>query len=253
VFCPQCGNEIEGDQAFCKHCGARLTAGSGLSSAGNERSNTPWEDRETIGFFTGLYKTAQQVLFTPTSFFKRMSVTGSLADPLLFALIAGMIGLMFFYFWDIVLRDNMQGLMTPEMKAAAHRGMSDGITSPVGAVLTPFLLIMWLFIVSGLLHLFLMMVHGARAGFTATFRVVSYSVSPFLFMVVPYCGTLIMVFWVMTLLIIGLREAHETSGGKATFAVLFPFLCCCGMAFLALVLFMGALVASFGSIFHMYK
>jgi hypothetical protein len=133
--------------------------------------------------------------------------------------------------------------MTPEMKNVAGRGMFDGFASPLGTVMMPFLMIIWLFVVAGILHLSLMLVRGERAGFEATFRVVSYSVSPFLILIIPYCGMMITM----------LRDAHETTGGKATVAVLFPFLFCCGMMVLAAVLFMGALVSSFGAMMNMYK
>jgi len=197
--------------------------------------------------------TAREVLLSPSDFFKKMAVTGGLTDPLLFAMIIGMAGLICLSVWDLVLHDSMQNFMTTEMKSAAGRGMTSGIESPLGMVLMPFLLIIWLFIVSGMLHLFLMMVRGAKAGFEATFRVVSYSVSPFLFMVIPYCGTLITMLWMLTLTAIGLRDAHGTTGGKATVAVLFPFLFCCGMTALCVILFMGALASSFGALMHLYK
>ena len=119
-----------------------------------------------------------------------MPVTGGLTDPLLYAMIVGTVGLLFLSVWRIVLNDPMQGFVTPEMSAAG-RGLSSNVASPLGTAMMPFLLIIWLFIVSGMLHLFVMIVGGARAGFEATFRVVSYSVSPFLFMVIPYCGVLI--------------------------------------------------------------
>jgi len=182
-----------------------------------------------------------------------MPVTGGLTDPLLFAMIIGTVGLMFLSVWDLLLHDSMRSFMTPEMRSAAGGGLSNGIASPLGTVMMPFLLIIWLFVVSGLLHLFLMMVRGAKAGFEATFRVVCYSVSPFLFMVIPYCGMLITMLWVVTLAMIGLRDAHETTGGKATVAVLFPFLFCCGMFILAVVMFMGAIASSFGAMMQMYK
>lgn len=197
--------------------------------------------------------TVREVLFSPSAFFKKMPVTGGLTDPLLFAMIIGMAGLIFLSVWDHLLHDSMQSFMTPEMRSAAGRGMPDSIASPFGALLMPFLLIMWLFVVSGMLHLFLMLVRGEKAGFEATFRVVSYSISPFLIMVIPYCGTPITMFWMLTLAMIGLRDAHETTGGKATLAVLFPFLFCCGMAVLLALLFFGAIASSFGALFQMYK
>jgi len=252
MFCPHCGKELVEQQEFCDHCGARTESGPELIPAAGERVKTPWEDRETTGFFGGLSLTVRQVITSPTIFFRKMPVTGGLTDPLLFALIAGMTGLMFLYMWDILLRNSMQSLMTDEMRDATGRSLTGGVASSFAMIMMPFMLMLWLFIASGMLHVVLLMVHGARAGFEATFRVVGYSITPFLFLAVPYCGTVITMLWVMTVAIIGLKEAHGTSGGKSAFAVLFPFLFCCGLLIFVLVLFMGAIAASFGTLMNLH-
>jgi hypothetical protein len=64
---------------------------------------------------------------------------------------------------------------------------------------------------------------------------------------------LITMLWSLTLTVIGLRDAHETTGGKATVAVLFPLLFCCGILVLFAVMFMGALFSSFGSLMRLYQ
>ncbi len=244
MFCPHCGKEIAEGQAFCHHCGLKV---SEPAPGAGGRVKTPWEDRETQGFFGGLFKTLKDALFSPTDFFKKMPVTGGLTEPLLYALIIGMVGLMFMYVWQILLQGTMQSYMTPEMKAASGYHLFQGIGIAVLAVLTPFLIILGLFISSGILHLFLMMVKGTRAGFEATFRAVSYSYSPYIFMIIPFCGNFIAGIWTMVLLIIGLKEAHETTGGKSAFAVLFPIIVCCGLIVLAILLFVGTLAAAFGT------
>jgi hypothetical protein len=205
-----------------------------------------------IGFGPPEYFALALVGLSMSSFLSNASLAKGLAMAVV-GLIIGTVGLMFLSVWDLVLHDSMQSFMTPEMRSAAGRSMPDGIASPFGTIMMPFLLILWLFVVSGMLHLFLMLVHGVKAGFEATFRVVSYSLSPFLIMAIPYCGMMITMPWVLILTVIGLRDAHETTGGKATVAVLFPFLFCCGMMVLAAVLFMGTIAASFGSMMHMYK
>jgi len=253
MFCPHCGKEITEGQSFCQHCGARLVAEPGASPLVDGRIKTPWENREEAGFFTGLFKTLKEVLFTPTEFFKKMPVSGGLTDPLLFALIVGMVGLMVHYVWDMLLYNSMQDFITTEVKTAAGRSMVRGMRSPFAALIMPFMLIFWLFVVSGMLHLFLLWVRGAKAGFEATFRVVGYGMSPFVFLVVPFCGMPISGLWAMTIAVIGLREAHEITGGKAAFAVLFPLLFCCGLLFAVFALFMGAMAASFGSMIHFYQ
>jgi hypothetical protein len=251
MFCPHCGREISEGQPFCQYCGARIAEPE--TGAAPERIKTPWEDRENTGFLGGLLATLRQALFTPSDFFAKMPVTGGLFEPVLYALIIGMTGLMFFYFWDILLLDSLGNFMTPELRAASERGLVRGPGAPFAAVLTPFLLIFWLFAASGLLHLFLLLVRGAPAGFEATFRVASYSISPFVFLCIPAFGLPITVLWAMTLAVIGLKRAHGIPTCKASFAVLFPFLFICGIFFMIVALFLGAVAASFGSMWHMYR
>jgi hypothetical protein len=258
MFCSHCGKEVAEGQVFCQHCGARLSPETAPESVGETasgsggREKTLWEDRESLGFFSGLFKTLGGSLFHPSEFFKKMSVTGGLSDPLLYALIIGMVGLTGSYFWQIVLRSAMQDML-PGMQAAAGMNVFQGIGMALLAFLSPFLIILGLFISSGVLHVCLMMVKGAKTGFEATFRVVAYGYSANIFLVIPFCGSLLAGVWAVVLYIIGLREAHETTGGKAAFAVFLPVIICCGLITIAMALFMGALAASFGALMQMQK
>lgn len=258
MFCPHCGKEVSEGQSFCQHCGARLAEAvfqpllSETVLPGKGREKTAWEDREARGFFSGLFKTLNVTLFRPSAFFKKMPVTGGLTDPLLYALIIGMVGLMFSYFWQITLRSAMQDML-PGIHAAAGQRLFQGIGMTILAFFSPFLVILGLFISSGILHVFLMMVKGARNGFEATFRVVAYGYSANIFLVVPFCGGLLAGVWAIILYIIGLREAHETTGGKAALAVFLPVIVCCGLIMITVALFMGAVAASLGTIMQMQK
>ena len=253
MFCPQCGNEVGEEQAFCQHCGARLVQETGLAettvsaheTGGRER--TAWEDRETKGFFTGLVRTMNDVLLHPADFFKKMPVTGGLTDPLLYALIIGMVGLMFSYFWQILSRDTMQNMM-PGLQAGSGQSLLQGTGLALLAFLSPFLIIAGLFLSAGLLHVCLLMLKGAKHGFEATFRTVAYGYSANILMVIPFCGGFLAALWALTLYIIGLREAHETTGGKAAMAVFLPAIACCGIILFALALFLGAAAGSLGMI-----
>jgi hypothetical protein len=252
MFCPHCGKEITEDQSFCQYCGFRLVTGPGTTSSVIGRSKTPWENREEVGFFPGLFKTLKETLLTPSEFFRKMPVSAGFTDPLLYALIIGMVGLIAHYFWDILLFNSLPDFIATEVKSAAGRSVAEGLRSPIAATIMPFLFIFWLFVASGALHLFLLLARGALAGFEATFRVLAYGVSPFVFLIIPFCGMPITGLWVMTITVIGLKEAHGTTGGKAAFAVFFPFLFCCGLFIAAMVLFMGALAVSFGSMMHFH-
>jgi len=249
MFCPHCGKEVANDQAYCHHCGASLAVPVDTHSGGRER--TSWENRENIGFLNGLLGTLRKTLFDPSQFFRRMEVRGGLIDPLLYAMIVGMAGLIFYYFWNILLRAPLQSLMTSEFRVASERYPLGGSGPAAAAILMPFLFVFWLFIASGMLHVFLLMVRGGKAGFEATFRVLSYGVSPFVLLIIPVCGMPVMALWVIVLVIIGLKEAHEITRGKAAFAVLFPFFFCVGIVILAIAVFMGAAAVSFGWLMHM--
>jgi hypothetical protein len=251
MFCPHCGKEVAEEQVFCQHCGSSLTPPAG--AAEETRSRTPWEERHDIGFFNGLFRTLKETLLAPSAFFRKMPVTGGLTDPLLYALFVGMAGLMVFYLWDVLLRDPMQSFMSPQFRAASERNALYSRGGPFFAVLTPFFLLFWLFIISGIQHVILSVIRGAQAGFEATFRVVSYSISPFVFLMVPLCGMPVASTWMLVLTIIGLKEAHRISGGKAAFAVLFPFFLCCGLFLLVIALFLSAIVATFGGILQSYR
>jgi hypothetical protein len=252
MFCPHCGKEVTEGQIFCQHCGARLAGEAASAPVTGGREKTPWEDREVRGFFGGLFKTLNETLFRPSEFFKKMSVTGGLTDPLLYALIIGMVGLMFSYLWQISLKSAMHDMM-PGMQAAAGQHMFQGVGMAILAFFSPFLIILGLFVSSGILHVFLMMVKGARAGFEATFRVVAYGYSANIFLIIPFCGGLLAVVWAVVLYIIGLKEAHEITGGKAAFAVFLPLIVCCGLITIAIAMFMGLAAASLGTFMQMQK
>jgi len=252
MFCSQCGKEIAEGQMFCPHCGARLAEPAPPPPLA-AREKTPWEDREARGFFDGLFTTARDTLFRPSEFFRKMPVTGGLTDPLLYALIVGMIGLMFSYFWQVLLQGAMQDSMFPGMKTVTGQHMLRGFGMAALAFFSPFLVILWLFIWSGVLHLFLMMVKGARSGFEATFRVAAYGSSTNLFLIIPFCGSVIAGVWTIVLMIIGIREAHETTGGKAAVAVFFPVVVCCGLVFAAIALFVGVAAVSLGTLMQMQQ
>jgi hypothetical protein len=257
MFCPRCGKEIADDQVFCQYCGAGLKepdAASVMPSAGG-RTKTPWENCEEAGFVGGLISTLKTALFSPSEFFRKMPVNGGLTDPLLYALIVGMVGMMFLYLWQILFKGVAQNFMPYGMTQAAGGAQAlQGVGMAVLTFLTPFFVILGLFISSGILHVFLMMVKGARAGYEATFRVVAYGYSANIIFILPICGSFIGCIWALALTIIGLKEAHEISGGKAVLAVFLPVFLCCGIIFLtASAVFMGVLAASFGTMMNFHK
>lgn len=246
MFCPHCGKEISENQAFCQFCGG-ATAVQAAVIPGTGRSKTAWEDERTQWTFGGLLATLKGSLFKPSEFFRTMNVTGGLTGPMLYAMIVGMAGIMMLYFWQIALRDTYPAGLSSSLQGA-H--MFSGVGMGVMAVVTPFAIIAGLFLGSGMLHLLLLMVRGSKNGFEATFRVVAYAYGSNIFMAVPFCGGFLAALWNIVVVIIGLKEAHGTSGGKAAFAVLFPLILCCAGVVLFTMLVLGTMAASFGTMPH---
>jgi hypothetical protein len=76
--------------------------------------------------------------------------------------------------------------------------------------------------VSGILHLMLVVVRGGDSGFKATFRVVSYSQAAQAWGLIPFVGGWIGGVWQFIVQIIGLRQIHKTSYVKVVIAFAIP-------------------------------
>ena len=81
-----------------------------------------------------------------------------------------------------------------------------------------------------------MIVGGNKKGFEPTFRVISYSWSGNIFGIIPVIGSTIGSIYTLILTIIGVREGHSISTGKAVLAVLLPVIVGVGLAILAALL-----------------
>jgi endogenous inhibitor of DNA gyrase (YacG/DUF329 family) len=249
MYCPHCGKEVGDHQPFCQFCGTRINS---IDPSGGipGRERTSWEDRQQQGLLKGLLRTLRTSLFNPSQFFRSMNVSGGLTEPMLYALIVGMAGIMVFYFWQILLQGLLPVSLTSEMSGPVGLNLFSGVGMAVVAFVMPFIIILHTFLWAGLLHVVLMMVQGAKNGFEATFRTVAYSYGSNVFLMIPFCGGLIAGVWNIIIVIIGLKESHGTSGGKAAFAVLFPVIFCCAAVLFFVLAVLGIVAASFGTFSH---
>ncbi|MFH1230655.1 MAG: YIP1 family protein [Planctomycetota bacterium] len=92
-----------------------------------------------------------------------------------------------------------------------------------------------MFIYSGILHLCLMILGGNKKGFEATFRSIAYSVSPWVFAIVPFCGGVVGYFWAIVTVIIGLKQTHQIPTWKAIVAYFLPMIFCCVCVFVVAI------------------
>jgi hypothetical protein len=208
-----------------------------------ERTGLPWEHRQERGFFNAFIETLIMVLTRPAEAFSVMKREGGLGEPLIYALIGGCLGGIVSALFSLGFQSI--GLFTDKNNSlAAMTGMGIGFGT---IILVPFVIVIVLFIWSGLAHLCLMIIGGANQPFETTFRVFAFtqgSAGPL--QIIPLCGGLISGVWAIVCNCIGLARAQETDTGRAVLAVFSPLIVCCGGGLLIAFMFgaMGAWTAS---------
>jgi len=200
-------------------------------------AGVPWEERDRIGFLTALFATIRLSLLEPTRFFSQLHPRGgtppppggSVASPILYAILVGVPGALAGIFWQSVAAS--LGLFTGGDAGEALFTVS---TSIIAAALSPILIPIALLLTTAVIHLFLLLFGGAREGFLASFRVLCYASAPELLQLIPICGIVSGIWWIV-ITGIGLQVVHRTTSPRAFGAVLMPAIACCGLILLLLL------------------
>jgi hypothetical protein len=190
------------------------------------RSGLPWDERQQRGLLRAFFDTMVMVLTKPAEAFTAMKREGGFGEPLIYAVIGGSVGYVIYFLFQFLL--SSARLLGSHENPMMH-AIGGGIGSLFLIICAPLLIAICIFLLSGILHLFLMIVGGAKQPFETTFRVVCFasgSADPLL--VIPICGGLIGGIWKIVLCCIGLARGHETDTGRAVLAVVLPLIVCCG-------------------------
>jgi hypothetical protein len=210
--------------------------------------------RPQVGFADALVDTIRLFITSPAEAWSRTREKGDLGQPLLFAVVVGWIGVAFNSVWNLIFGNmwlRFLPMLPPQVRdQIALRGFGTGVGSTlVALILAPLLVIIGLFIWSGILHVCFMIVgalSGSTAGFEGTFRVVGYSSVSQLAQVIPVFGGLVALVWNLILVVMGAQRIHRTTQGKAIAGVLIPLVLCCGCTLLAIVFAGAAIFAALG-------
>jgi hypothetical protein len=172
--------------------------------------------------------TVQAVVLRPADFFRGILRQGDFINPLIFAIICYEVAAI------------LGGLLS-----LVGIGADQGFGGFIGSIiLAPIFAAIGLFIGAGILHLLVMLIVGSRnGGFEATFRVGAYAAVTSLVSWIPFIGAILSLYGIY-LAIVGIREMHNTTTGKAAIVVLIPVavIILIALALIALVgavLFMG--------------
>jgi hypothetical protein len=232
ITCPQCGFE-QPETDTCIKCGVLISKYSKyqemarsyegkIREISSEEKYAPFESGE--GFILAFLKTTREALFSPTRFFKKVATGEGYWTPLIYGIITGIIGRFadFFWAWLVVI-----SFLPPPIRNFLS------ISYTVALIIIIFSMPLWvafsILLWSAVTHFCLMIVRGSKKGFEVTFRTISYSYSARLFHIVPFIGSTIGFVYRIVLAIIGVREAHGITTGRALIAVLLPLIVVVGI------------------------
>jgi hypothetical protein len=150
--------------------------------------------------------TVQRVVLQPVDFYRGIRRRGDFLNPLIFAIICYEIYTILGGLFRLV---GIGG----DINAGAY--IISLITAPIGAVIG-------LFIGAGILHLLVMLIVGSgNSGYEATLRVGAYAATTSLVSWIPFIGWIASLYGIY-LAIVGIREVHGTTTGRAALVVLIP-------------------------------
>ncbi len=195
-----------------------------------------WEQRERYGFLNALFLTTREVLTAPGTFFGSMPSRLGLGQPLLYAIILGLLAALLGWVWS---------LTGSSLRTLASGDVLHGIVGPVPSFVaflaSPLTTALDVLVRAALMHLLLMLLGGNQLGFEATFRVAAYAKAAGVLALLPFCGGFVAVLWELAIDVIGLYRIHATDPWRALVAVLAPaVLCFSTIAAAVLLVVLGA-------------
>lgn len=204
------------------------------------RSGPPWE--LPGAFFQRWIDTAKTILLDPMNGFSNVRRQGGIGAPLTYLAVGAAPAIV------VSLLFQMLGI------GGSMMGGDTGAAAVGGAMLIVFLLVgiviafVMFFVITGIIHLVLSLLGGARHGFEATFRTLAYSYgSTAPIGMVPICGAPIAGIWALVCAVMGLANMQETTPVKAAVAIFAPIVLCCLVGFLAWGAIMAMIMGSAAS------
>lgn len=181
-------------------------------------------------------RTVRGLVLDPVGFFRGIARQGDFVSPLVFALICalinGILGGIIAFFVSV-------GFGTARVGGAFGTLITNIILTPIWAAI-------FLFIAAAIIHLLVMLLVSPRnSGFEATFRVASYVQVTQLISWIPLIGWIVAPIYSLVLAIIGIREIHDTTTGRAAAIVLIPVVVVILLLVLLAIVVGAALLALF--------
>ncbi len=214
------------------HCSAEIGRRKGDERMGMGRS-AAGEGFDLSNPVNSFVDVARSVLLQPVRFFGGLPRGGSLLNPLVFALVCIVVSALLSGLLVLLGVQQNPGFNPNPQNAipstfAPTSALASILFAPIGGAIG-------LFIAAAIQQLLVRLVVGpANSGFASTFRVASYTQVTGLVNWIPVIGPLLSLYG-LYLAIVGIREAHGTTTGKAALVILIPFAVVLVVAFIVLV------------------
>lgn len=189
----------------------------------------PWGQYRDLGLVRAFWDNTLQIITEPVAFFKKVDPDSPIGGAVLYGVLIASLGHLMLFIWQSFFRIGTPGPRY-DLPAAAI------LLSSV--VLVPLFVLLGIFLTAAILHLVLVGLGWSERPFGATVKVVSFAQVASLGNLIPLCGPLAGAVWGVILGVIGIRELHHQSTGRAVAVVLTPLLvllaclvCFAGMVF----------------------
>ena len=245
--CPQCGQEFQAESEgryHCPHC--ENTIAIHLHVHGK----IPWETWREKGRLRAFWETWKQVMMNPVAFFRRVPKGGNFVVPMYYGIICQSVAIILMWSYQAGFH-SLQAMLSHITAFGGYWPWAVSLGWLAAAILFAALLLVapvfafvGLFISSGLYHICLKILGGAKHNFESSFRAISYASSAQLLSILPIIGIVVAGLWSLVLNVIGLKEIHETSYARAILAVSLPVLICCGFMVLIVAALFGAAIGA---------
>lgn len=259
--CPNCRETFSTDRTGlqdCPHCRKPLVVPGAAPEAPPQQPSfvppqaggpepggggTPWERRDRLGAFEAWKQTVWQALFEPGKLFESarldrgpaqlgfavltggvFSIIGQLLERALFAGQREQV-------MKMIESVQREGAKVPPFiqKMLTQSAESSWAQTILIALLAPAFVFILVYLNAAVTHGFALLLGQARRGFPATFAAATYSLAPLVLLVIPGCGSLAALIWIIVLTGVGLKITHGIGSGGAAAVALAPYLIlCCG-------------------------
>ncbi len=235
--CNKCGTiQNNGNiTSTCQICGTILKSSETIVSI-------PWEQSDNLGLLNSFSRTAKRILLHPLLFFSQFNNKTNTFMALMFALLATAIGTLGDLLWMHLFKNT-----------SIYSSLNEsGITSQTLAY-TPIILLASLVLSTSYIFVVTSIFKCRKITFKTLFSGVCYSQAASILSAIPFLGLIIMPFWSLIITTIMISKLNKISILKTLVILLSPMIILFILVVFPLMIFMGGVLFSIGSIIKYYQ